>query len=169
MKLSVPDVTRFWKGVRVEDNTQCWPWIQSRTRGGYGQFWLQGKMRLAHRVVFALYFHSDVLSSSGYHAGIDKFPCVLHNCDNPACCNPHHLRLGTNAENIGDKVAKGRGQRMCGARNGHSKLSADAVRQIRQDYQPRSSDRNCAALGERYGVSTTNIHDIVRRKVWRHI
>lgn len=77
---------------------QCREWSGSRDhRGGYGQLYREGRTLKAHRVT--------------YEECIGPIPagmCVLHKCDNPPCVNPSHLFLGTNEDNVRDRVAKRR-------------------------------------------------------------
>jgi endogenous inhibitor of DNA gyrase (YacG/DUF329 family) len=87
---------RFWANVDRTDPAGCWPWIGPARRQGYGVF---GKpARMAHRIAWALDRGRDIPTG-----GI-----IMHLCDNPICVRPEHLRLGTHADNIADKVAKGR-------------------------------------------------------------
>lgn len=89
---------RFWAKVdRSGGHDACWMWLAGVARSGYGVFGIQGKPRLAHRVC---YRNTRGPIPSGLH--------VLHSCDNPLCVNPSHLWLGTNLDNVADKVAKGR-------------------------------------------------------------
>lgn len=88
---------RFWSKVKKGDG--CWEWQAGKHSGGYGLFHLSrlGRSTQAHRVAYEL-----------THGEIPAGMCILHACDNPPCVNPSHLRLGTQAENRADCVAKGR-------------------------------------------------------------
>jgi DNA-binding transcriptional regulator YiaG len=91
---------------------------------------------------------------------------VCHRCDNPACCNPEHLWLGTPADNMADMVAKGRanggaGNRR-GERNTRAKLSAEAVDEIRALSGKVSQSR----LANRYGVSQSTVSMVQSGARW---
>src|SRR6185503_17639450 len=88
---------RFWSGVMIRSKNECWPWSRSCHRKGYGQFAIGRKKIETHRVAWIL--------SNGK---IEGELCVLHKCDNPPCCNPSHLFLGTLADNNKDMMEKGR-------------------------------------------------------------
>lgn len=89
---------RFWSYVQIRGETECWPWSGAKTSDGYGSFKITSyRCATASRVAM-------ILSSGDEPAGLQ----VLHRCDNPACCNPAHLRFGTVAENMRDKVLRGR-------------------------------------------------------------
>lgn len=77
--------------------TPCLTFTGAKQNRGHGQIWHNGKLVQSHRVA---YEHK--------HGPIPKGMCVMHLCDNPACCNPDHLTLGTSKENTHDAVLKGR-------------------------------------------------------------
>lgn len=86
---------RFWSKVIIKGFFDCWEW-QSALRGiGYGYLTINKKHISAHRL--------------SYEMTYGKIPdnlYVLHNCDNPKCVNPYHLRLGTPQDNMDDKLKK---------------------------------------------------------------
>jgi hypothetical protein len=90
---------------------------------------------------------------------------VLHKCDNPACVNPGHLFIGTQADNVKDMWDKNRARQGInrGESHGMSKLTADDVRAIRE------SSASGPVLAARYDVTRTTIADIRNRKIWTHI
>lgn len=99
--LRVPPAERFWEKVRVRQPDDCWEWMAHTQHGGYGVFWTgaeRGIKTTAHRFAFEL--HTGSPAPDGIH--------VCHSCDNPPCCNPAHLFLGTPSDNMRDMVKKGR-------------------------------------------------------------
>jgi hypothetical protein len=103
-ELSPFHIKLFWSRVQIDEENKCWLWLGARTSGrfGYGRFELiTGRQVLAHRLAYGL--------TAG---GIPKArPFVLHSCDNPPCCNPCHLRAGTQKDNMQDKASRGRANR----------------------------------------------------------
>ena len=89
----------FWKKVAVGAPDECWEWTGSRDRKSYGRWhWNGTRHGLAHR---AAYMMANAIE-------IPSGVMVLHSCDNPPCCNPRHLWLGSARDNTDDMVAKGR-------------------------------------------------------------
>jgi hypothetical protein len=136
-------VRSFMRRVDSGEADACWPWRNKPDEDGYGRLLVCapgfGKRGLknvrAHRVAAALALpnYSDAL-------------VVRHSCDNPQCCNPNHLVMGTQADNIADRENRGRGKRSPGERNGRAILTEDQVREI------LASEERASVLGRRYGV-----------------
>lgn len=87
---------RFWTKVAVQPNG-CWLWTSAKNPQGYGSFWKSGTHRLAHRVAYG-----------ALKGPIPDGSDVRHDCDNPPCVNPDHLRTGTRSDNMRDCVERGR-------------------------------------------------------------
>lgn len=141
---------------RVDRSGPCWNWKKS-TRNGYGQAYL-GTTAYAHRVSY-LAFNGDIPDGMQ----------VCHACDNRKCCNPKHLWLGTNADNVADMVSKGRNSpppliTRRGEDNPLSKLTKVQVAEIRAMYAGGGVSQ--LEIGHRYGVHQMTISRIVRRKRW---
>lgn len=155
-----PDLAeRFNAKVDFGHTDDCWNWMAFRNPSGYGMIRNGKRMALAHRVGW-------VLANGEVPLGRQ----VLHHCDNRACVNPAHLYIGTNADNIRDKVERGRSRFPHPERQGElhpmAKLSSEQVEEIR--------NRSTGARGEgrrfarEYGVSPSLISLIVNRKLWAH-
>lgn len=148
-------IDRFMAKVGPEGESGCWEWTARKTPQGYGRFFFNGRNALSNRVAWELFVGPI---PSGLH--------VLHRCDNPACVNPRHLWLGTNADNVADKVRKGRTQASRGEENPRARLSRDDVIAIRRRYGAGVSSKELSA---EYQVARNYIPMIAARKVWRHV
>lgn len=91
----------FWERVERRGDTECWLWLGSVDRKGYGRLMPRhAESCKAHRYSYAL------------HRGpIPVNAVILHTCDVPGCVNPAHLRAGSVADNTRDMVSKGRHRR----------------------------------------------------------
>lgn len=156
---------RFWSKVAQADSSSCWPWSAATDKDGYGVFGVSTRIKSAraHRIAWLL------------TRGDPKRQLVLHTCDNPSCCNPDHLFLGTPADNMKDKVRKGRhvsGMRTKperaakGSAHGSAKLTEEQVKEIRKRYIPRKVTLH--QLGAEYNVSFTTVHNALKYG-WRHV
>lgn len=145
-----------------KSNGDCWKWMGARNDRGYGVIG-QGARKQgiskAHRTAYELF----------YFTKLTKGQCICHSCDNPACVNPQHLFLGTQADNIADMIAKGRNVLppiRKGEQCNFAKLTNKQIRQIRKLAKDGFSSRK---LARRFEVSKTTILQIVKRKSWRHV
>lgn len=134
---------------------ECWVWTKLKNRAGYGMISTQVGMALGHRVMWEM-------------ANSQKIPpkmVVMHTCDNPACVNPAHLRLGTQLENLKDMQAKRRHvvPHARGEDHHDARLTEAKVRHI------RSCNESNYDLADKYGVSPSTIGKIRRRVTWKHI
>lgn len=87
--------------------------------------------------------------------------CVCHHCDNPGCCNPSHLFLGTHADNMRDMVVKGRSNK--GEKHGQAELTWGEVHLIRLFGLVGMTQR---AIANRFHVSQTTVWQILHDKHW---
>src|SRR5437667_11588713 len=161
------DIIRFWSKVDACAQDECWPWKGTIGTWGYAYFTVCRSSKTnnlkSSRVAYFLHF------------GEDPYPMfVLHTCDNHACCNPHHLFKGTQAENIADMMAKGRSSAgkkrppgvYKGEGNGRAKLTDVQIKEIRQLLDNGLRMHQIAIW---YGVKHQAISKIRLRQRWAHV
>jgi len=134
----------------------CWPWIGSKVTHGYGKFTINGNRISAHRFSYE------------YHIGpIPDGLVVRHRCDNPSCVNPHHLEIGTQADNMRDRDERGRRKPPKGSSHGCAKLTEPDVIEIRRLYA--DGELNQCEIAGIFNVNHRTVNHIVRRYSWRHL
>ncbi len=146
---------RFWNNVEIRGDDECWEYRPNvKGYGRYANFSIEkGNNVQAHRYAY--------LISYGVDPG-DKQVC--HTCDNPRCCNPRHLFLGTTQENTADRDAKGRMAR--GSKQHNAKLTDEDVVRIRA---LRAQGLSHGRIADMFHVSVATIKDIDKRRTWNHI
>lgn len=170
-ELVTSDYNRFWsKAILTANPDKCWNWdatIRVSTNKPYGRFCIHKHFYQAHRVAYFLQNKKDPAELS-----------VLHKCDNHRCVNPNHLFLGTNNENIQDKIRKGRGSgykskpksyesTLRGSKHSMAKLNESLVSEIRIKYSNGGTSFN--TLAKEYSVSKKTILQVIHNRIWRHI
>lgn len=154
--LKMPDLRKtqidlFWSNVDKRGADECWPY--RHLHKGYGHLQLPSGNLRAHRVAFFLEY------------GDPSHYLVCHSCDNKSCCNPNHLFLGTQKDNMRDAKRKGRNAR--GERHSKAKLTQKEVDLIRAIYKKGARGYGTPNLAKRFGVSTHSIYAIVNNWHWR--
>ncbi len=97
-------IDHFWERVdQTGGPDACWPWTGYIHPNGYGWVTWQSRREGTHRVAWALAADDEIPRGKAKDALY-----VIHSCDNPPCCNPKHLRRGTQADNMHDRDSRGR-------------------------------------------------------------
>jgi hypothetical protein len=159
-------IHRFWSKVDIRGATDCWPWTAARFPSGYGHF--NSASIYAHRVAWEL-----------ARGPIPRGMFILHSCDTPPCCNPAHLWIGTQKDNVADRdrklrTAKGdrSGARLHpekmrrGEQHPRAKLTSDIVVRIRL---MAKAGHSYIAIAQCFGITAVHASRIARHESWRHI
>ncbi len=152
------DIQRFWAKVdKSGGDDACWKWIGGKANKGYGAFRMGGKQMNASRATWLIVY-----------GHINDGLQVCHHCDNPPCCNPKHLFLGTPKDNSQDMSRKGRfvvpGLR--GEQVVTHKLTNEQVHEMRQRYA--NGEMTYRMIVKEYGISQTQVGRIINGEAWRN-
>lgn len=147
-------IDKFYSRIEFRDNSDCWWWTGPKTPSGYGCF------APKHKVMYSTHRLAWEINKGPIPTGMH----ICHICDNPPCVNPDHLFIGTNQDNVNDRVAKGRQQR--GQSHGQSILTEDHITQIRAlvHYGVKQT-----TLARMFGVKRSTVNEAVLYHTWRHI
>ena len=137
------DITKHEEKFVRDPMSGCWIWTASVDKHGYGMLWNGKQMDRAHRLFYSFAFGTNV-------SGVK----VLHDCDNPYCVNPHHLHVGTQAQNMKEKSIRGRAGK---------KLTQDVAEKIKDVLKTGVSQRRVANI---FGVSQRLIFGINKGLIW---
>lgn len=139
----------FMSHLTIGDEDECWEWQGGIKKDGYGYFlWGKKGIRYAHIAAYEFFI------------GKRHGKCVCHSCDNPPCCNPSHLWLGTNKQNSVDMVVKGRQSK--GEKHWAAKLTLKEVMKIRKLY--KTGIYTHSELAVKFGVSSSHISNLLRKQ-----
>jgi hypothetical protein len=166
MSITSPIEDRFWSKVDKSGGPDsCWLWTGAKHEFGYGMFNMGVKynyvITTSHRVAYVLHHGLKLDDYTIY---------VCHDCpggDVPACCNPSHLFLGDATANNRDTGNKGRRNDPCGEDRNTAKVNEETVRLIRRKYI--KGVYGFKRIADELNLSHSLVHDIVRRKTWRHV
>lgn len=129
----------------------CLEWTRAKSRAGYGQIRIKGKLHYVHRLVLQI----AGVGTQGLH--------VLHRCDNPSCFRQEHLFLGTHAENMRDMKDKGRASNTRGERSGKAKIS-DAI--VVEMFRRRKRGELLESIASDYGIHASHLSRVLSGKRW---
>ena len=144
---------RFWSNVGPKNENGCRLWQGKVDPHGYAHVTYKGWRTTGHRIAYAL-----------VNGPIPEGMVIMHTCDTPSCCNPEHLRMGTQKENIHDMIQKGRAGdcRVFGEYHGRCKVTTEQVAEIRNLYKTTRVSQQ--TLADKFGLGQTHISRIVRQE-----
>jgi hypothetical protein len=134
---------------------ECWSWQgNSRSSLGYGKLTANNKRYSAHRVSYEIHY-----------GPIPEGMSVCHHCDNPICVNPHHLFLGTQADNMRDASRKNRTTK--GSRSKSAKLKESDIMEIRRLHHLEGMPQ--PTIAKRFNVTRSCIAHVIQGNSWNHV
>lgn len=151
----IPVEDRIIKFINVKDENECWEFTGFKNSDGYGIIGISnGKCESAHRVMYRI-----------HNKEIPENMVIMHTCDNSSCCNPKHLVLGTQNDNIQDMVNKQRHVYQTKEDSHFAKLTEEQVVEIRNKYTGKRGEK--VKLAKEYHVVVTTITNILNNKSWK--
>jgi hypothetical protein len=152
----------LWAKVNKKGEDECWEWLGYKNEQGYGRTEINDKSYYAHRVIFDLVNPGKINLNAP--KSVHEYGFIMHSCDNPSCCNPKHLSIGNHADNMADKVAKGRQNLFPSDTGPRCKLTMEQARQARQLRKDGMSVMN---LAKQFGISLPSMKTLLRGESYK--
>lgn len=146
---------RLAKRFVKDKQSGCIFWTGWRNEKGYGRVYYKKQVFFVHRAAFMIAENRDLLPEE----------VVMHICNNPSCCNPDHLRVGTVQENNTYKLSQGRFY-VNGKRPKHRRLNSEEVIKIKLRL---NSGHGITKIARDYDMSTQCIRDIKNERTWSSV
>lgn len=143
------EAAAFWQSatdLNMLNDGPCLEWTGWVNSSGYGTTKRNGQT-LLHRAVWV-----------EMRGPIPPGMCVCHHCDNRRCCRSAHLFLGTNMDNVADKMAKGRHVALSNEAHGSARLTDAQVREVRE--MRRVTDLTYKEIAKIFGVYWGTVYKI---------
>lgn len=180
MLLTDKDIERFWSKIDVKGDNECWPWVaKSKLSYGYGAInvWVSPEKRqnvAASRLSCFLAYGPPPTNDHR----------ALHSCDNPPCCNPGHLRWGTQKDNVADAIKRNRqvnppdthshpewnAKRLAAMPKGealHNQSLTETL--VREIWRLHFEGKSATEIADILGVKRDPVIDACRGRSWRHL
>lgn len=156
---TMPIKERLMQNVVKNPVSGCWEW-QGCKRNGYGRM-IVGSRTDGTRATITTHRLAYIIWKGLIPEGLE----VCHVCDNPACVNPGHLFLGTRADNVADREAKGRNVIKVGEEQPQSKLTKKIVKDARWEHAYKGT--SFQKLAGKYGVSKKTMQNAIKGVTWK--
>lgn len=163
IKIRKPLIERFWPRVNKNGDNGCWNWTAALSAAGYGQIGAQGERKI-------LYTHR--LSWEIANGQIPNGMVICHKCDNPKCCNPDHLFMGTQKQNMQDARKKGRDVHSrhpncfpIGHKAARAKITNEQASEMMKEIYGGALR---SVTAKKFGVSVSLISKIINGKCRKH-
>ena len=161
---------RFWEKVDVKEENECWLWLSSKDKDGYGWFSFEShgsdeqktKTVNAHRYSLMLKLNNKDLPTSVY---------ARHTCDQPACVNPNHLIEGSAKDNSADMTERNRQSK--GEKHHSAKMTEEIAKKILEEYTADKQNGrlygSLERLAEKYNQTKQSVYRLTSGQTWKHL
>lgn len=156
---------RLHRNLKLNPDTGCLEW-----KGPLKPSKVKNNLTYAPGIRFEKYRMAAHRAAYMLEVGpIPEGMVVRHKCDNPICCNPEHLELGTQKDNVHDTMNRGRGgnwytSKNRGRDNGQAKLNEEMVRKIRAMWVPHKVTMKMIA--KELGITKNSVANVISGHVW---